>query len=120
VIAMSGAYESGDHVPRRRDCRCLLCRGASPSSGPRSHCRGHDREQNRAGNEPSPAGEIQETPCLFCRAPVRYIISFSLSVASPDAHTVESVDAVYPPSRRYVSATLFALRHSHGEGSEPG
>ena len=28
--------------------------------------------------------EIQETCCLFCRASVRYIIDFSLSVASPD------------------------------------
>ena len=27
--------------------------------------------------------EIQETPCLFCSTPVRYIIDFSLSVASP-------------------------------------
>ena len=27
--------------------------------------------------------EIQETPCLFCFTPVRYIIDFSLSVASP-------------------------------------
>jgi hypothetical protein len=27
--------------------------------------------------------EIQETPCLFCTTPVRYIIDFSLSVASP-------------------------------------
>jgi CheY-like chemotaxis protein len=27
--------------------------------------------------------EIQETPCLFCATPVRYIIDFSRSVASP-------------------------------------
>jgi CheY-like chemotaxis protein len=27
--------------------------------------------------------EIQETPCLFCTTPVRYIIDFSLSVSSP-------------------------------------
>jgi CheY-like chemotaxis protein len=27
--------------------------------------------------------EIQETPCLFCGTPVRYIIDFSLAVASP-------------------------------------
>jgi CheY-like chemotaxis protein len=27
--------------------------------------------------------EIQETPCLFCATPVRYIIDFSLAVASP-------------------------------------
>jgi CheY-like chemotaxis protein len=27
--------------------------------------------------------EIQETPCLFCTTPVRYIIDFSLAVSSP-------------------------------------
>jgi hypothetical protein len=27
--------------------------------------------------------KIQETPCLFCPNTVRYIIDFSLSVASP-------------------------------------
>jgi len=27
--------------------------------------------------------ELQETPCLFCTTPVRYIIDFSLSVSSP-------------------------------------
>ncbi len=27
--------------------------------------------------------EIQQTPCLFCATPVRYIIDFSLSVSSP-------------------------------------
>jgi CheY-like chemotaxis protein len=27
--------------------------------------------------------EIQETPCLFCTTPVRYVIDFSLSVSSP-------------------------------------
>jgi hypothetical protein len=31
--------------------------------------------------------EIQETPCLFCSTPVRYIIDFSLSVASPKQRT---------------------------------
>ena len=30
--------------------------------------------------------EIQETPCLFCATPVRYIIDFSLAVSSPNAH----------------------------------
>jgi CheY-like chemotaxis protein len=28
--------------------------------------------------------EVQETPCLFCPNTVRYIVDFSLSVASPD------------------------------------
>jgi DNA-binding response OmpR family regulator len=30
--------------------------------------------------------EIQETPCLFCDTPVRYIIDFSRAVASPKVH----------------------------------
>jgi CheY-like chemotaxis protein len=30
--------------------------------------------------------EIQETPCLFCTTPVRYIIDFSLAVRSPIHH----------------------------------
>jgi CheY-like chemotaxis protein len=30
--------------------------------------------------------EIQETPCLFCANPVRYIIDFSLAVYSPRTH----------------------------------
>ena len=29
--------------------------------------------------------EIQETPCLFCANPVRYVIDFSVDVASPKA-----------------------------------
>jgi len=33
--------------------------------------------------------EIEETPCLFCRTPVRYIIDFSLSVVSPGAAGAE-------------------------------
>jgi CheY-like chemotaxis protein len=31
--------------------------------------------------------EIQETPCLFCANPVRYIIDFSLAVSSSKAET---------------------------------
>jgi CheY-like chemotaxis protein len=35
--------------------------------------------------------EIQETPCLFCETPVRYIIDFSLEVRSPSkAQPVET------------------------------
>jgi CheY-like chemotaxis protein len=30
--------------------------------------------------------EIQETPCLFCTTPVRYIIDFSVAVSSPIAN----------------------------------
>jgi CheY-like chemotaxis protein len=31
--------------------------------------------------------EIQETPCLFCTSPVRYIIDFSVAVFSPKAQS---------------------------------
>lgn len=34
--------------------------------------------------------EIQETPCLFCTTPVRYVIDFSLAVISPKTHTPAS------------------------------
>ena len=27
--------------------------------------------------------DIQETPCLFCKSPVRYVVDFSLAVSSP-------------------------------------
>jgi len=30
--------------------------------------------------------KIQETPCLFCPNTVRYVIDFSLSIASPVPH----------------------------------
>lgn len=49
--------------------------------------------------------EIQETPCLFCRTPVRYIIDFSLSVASPNTHVAEMADAVQPVFSRSLAAT---------------
>jgi hypothetical protein len=39
--------------------------------------------------------EIQETPCLFCSVPVRYIIDFSLAVISP-AHTANSKKRAQP------------------------
>jgi hypothetical protein len=38
--------------------------------------------------------KIQETPCLFCRNTVRYIIDFSLSVASPRSEADPRVPAV--------------------------
>lgn len=41
--------------------------------------------------------EIQETPCLFCTTPVRYIIDFSLAVSSPKAGTLP--DATREQSR---------------------
>jgi CheY-like chemotaxis protein len=35
--------------------------------------------------------EVQETPCMFCPNKVRYIIDFSLSVASPNEKNPESI-----------------------------
>ena len=35
--------------------------------------------------------EIQETPCLFCATPVRYVIDFSLAVTSPKTHSPANV-----------------------------
>jgi CheY-like chemotaxis protein len=35
--------------------------------------------------------EVQETPCLFCPNTVRYIVDFSLSVASPDEKRPEGI-----------------------------
>ena len=122
VIAVSGAYETGDHVPggviadafypkgQHRPERLLLTvaellgtaavratnhqRQSAPVWIPRNgkdskgvpfivltctHCLRsfplsvlHENVQ-----------EIQETPCLFCTTPVRYIIDFSLAVRSP-------------------------------------
>jgi len=34
--------------------------------------------------------EIQETPCLFCTSPVRYIIDFSVDVFSPGKEPASS------------------------------
>jgi CheY-like chemotaxis protein len=41
--------------------------------------------------------EVQETPCLFCPNTVRYIVDFSLSVASPDKQRPQDLGS--PPQR---------------------
>lgn len=47
--------------------------------------------------------EIQETPCLFCDTPVRYIIDFSLAVHSPGRTQAAAAGRVPPrPERRPV------------------
>ena len=50
--------------------------------------------------------EIQQTPCLFCANPVRYIIDFSLSVSSP-RHDImaESKPAARVPTTSVVIKT---------------
>jgi len=43
--------------------------------------------------------EIRETPCLFCRSVVRYIIDFSLSIVSPPARERAVAMAAIAPSK---------------------
>jgi CheY-like chemotaxis protein len=122
VIAMSGAYESGDAVPGgviadafyskgRSDPQTLLHRVAELIRTHAAHAADHEREsapvwipRNGKDSHGIPyvvltcteclrsfplsvmtedLQKIQETPCLFCPNTVRYIIDFSLSVASP-------------------------------------
>ena len=129
VIAMSGAYESGDHVPGGviadafhakglNDPQDLVRTVADLMRNKTERAINHHRQsapvwipRNGKDSKGVPfivltcteclrsfpisvlhedLQEIQETPCLFCRTPVRYIIDFSLSVASP---------ATMPPSR---------------------
>src|SRR5579872_2392098 len=122
VIAMSGAYHSGDAVPGGVIADAFYSKG---QSGPEAlldmvaelirtsaeHAVDHGREsapvwipRNGKDSHGVPyvvltctdclrsfplsvvtedLQKIQETPCLFCPNTVRYIIDFSLSVASP-------------------------------------
>jgi CheY-like chemotaxis protein len=122
VVAVSGAYESGEHIPGGviadafyakgqhhpqellRMVAELICTSATQSTN-------HHRQsaplwipRNGKDSKGVPyivltcteclrsfplcvlcedVQEPQETPCLFCTTPVRYIIDFSLSVSSP-------------------------------------
>jgi CheY-like chemotaxis protein len=132
VVAISGAYESGDHVPggiiadafHAKGQICLdellgtvaeLMRTAATRSI------NHQRQSApvwipRNGKDTNgvpyivltcteclrsfpicvlreDVQEIQETPCLFCANPVRYIIDFSLAVISPKGSSAQ-VDTV--------------------------
>jgi CheY-like chemotaxis protein len=139
VIAMSGAYESGDHVPGGVIADAFYAKGLhNPQDLVRTVADLIQNKTERAMNhyrQSAPVWiprngkdskgvpfivltcteclrsfpisvlredlqEIQETPCLFCRTPVRYIIDFSLSVASPSAHEVEEADAARPTYSR--------------------
>jgi len=40
--------------------------------------------------------EIQETPCIYCATPVRYVIDFSLAVASPKIHAPAEASGSQP------------------------
>ncbi|HZI56944.1 MAG TPA: response regulator [Verrucomicrobiae bacterium] len=122
VIAMSGAYHSGDSVPGgviadafyakgQSDPETLLQMVAGLIRTYAEHAVDHEREsapvwipRNGKDSHGVPyvvltcteclrsfplsvttedLQKIQETPCLFCPNTVRYIIDFSLSVASP-------------------------------------
>ena len=146
VIAMSGAYESGDNVPGGVIADAFYAKGlhhpqelvrivADVILNKTERAMNHHRQsapvwipRNGKDSKGVPfivltcteclrsfplsilredLQEIQETPCLFCRTPVRYIIDFSLSVASPDAHSFESVDVIEPIfSRSQLSGTI--------------
>jgi CheY-like chemotaxis protein len=122
VIAVSGAYESGDHVPGgviadafyskgRHHPEELLSTVAELIRTSVASALNHHRQsapvwipRNGKDSKGVPyivltcteclrsfplsvmqegVQEIQESPCLFCASPVRYIIDFSLSVSSP-------------------------------------
>ena len=129
VIAMSGAYESGDLVPGGVIADAFYAKGLQhPQDLVRTVADLIRNKTERALNhhqQPAPVWiprngkdshgipfivltcaeclrsfplsvlredlqEIQETPCLFCGTPVRYIIDFSVSIASPGAEDAEA------------------------------
>jgi hypothetical protein len=47
--------------------------------------------------------QIQETPCLFCSNTVRYIIDFSLLIASP-LRDQDSINPVFAGDRKAVAS----------------
>src|SRR5579864_4583992 len=126
VIAMSGAYHSGDAVPGgviadafyskgRSSPEALLNTVAELIRTSAAHARDHAREsapvwipRNGKDSRGVPyvvltcteclrsfplsvltedLQKIQETPCLFCPNTVRYVVDFSLSIASPRPQT---------------------------------
>ena len=122
VIAVSGAYEFGDHVPGGIIADAFYSKGQNDPGGflrtvaelietTAVRATSHQRQpapvwipRNGKDSKGVPfivltcthclrsfplsvlhenVQEIQETPCLFCTTPVRYIIDFSLDVHSP-------------------------------------
>jgi CheY-like chemotaxis protein len=139
VIAMSGAYESGDHVPGGviadafhakglNDPQDLVRTVADLMRNKTERAINHHRQsapvwipRNGKDSKGVPfivltcteclrsfpisvlhedLQEIQETPCLFCRTPVRYVIDFSLSVASPATMRPSGANGVQPAGPR--------------------
>jgi CheY-like chemotaxis protein len=122
VVAVSGAYQSGDHVPGgviadafyakgQHDAGKFLKTIADLIETAATRTVDHNRQsapvwipRNGKDSKGVPfivltctnclrsfplsvlredVQEIQETPCLFCTTPVRYIIDFSRAVSSP-------------------------------------
>jgi len=122
VIAMSGAYHSGESVPGGVIADAFYAKGHSNPEQllhivaglirtSAAHARDHEREsapvwipRNGKDSRGIPyvvltctdclrsfplsvltedLQKIQETPCLFCPNTVRYVIDFSLAIASP-------------------------------------
>ena len=125
VIAMSGAYQSGDSVPGGVIADAFYAKGYGNPDGLLrtladlvrthvAHAVDHEREsapvwipRNGKDSHGIPyvvltctdclrsfplsvttedLQKIQETPCLFCPNTVRYVIDFSLAIASPLPH----------------------------------
>jgi CheY-like chemotaxis protein len=139
VVATSGAYESGDHVPGGVIADAFHAKGQirlkellatvadliqTATARPMNHQRKSapvwiPRNGKDTNGVPyivltcteclrsfplsvlhEDIQEIQETPCLFCANPVRYIIDFSLAVTSPKASAAQ-VGAVRSGLRRF-------------------
>jgi CheY-like chemotaxis protein len=123
VVAVSGAYESGDHVPGGVIADAFYAKGQHDKgkflktiadlleTSADTRAANHHRQsapvwipRNGKDSKGVPfivltcteclrsfplsvlredVQEIQETPCLFCTTPVRYIIDFSRAVSSP-------------------------------------
>jgi CheY-like chemotaxis protein len=138
VIASSGAYETGDHIPggiiadafyakgrqRPEELLRMVARLIEVSA---TQARHHRQESApvwipRNGKDSNgipfivltcteclrsfpqsvlqeDVQEIQEIACLFCQNPVRYVIDFSIAVASPK-----------PPQRDFDSPRLQTVR----------
>ena len=123
VIAISGAYDSGDQVPGGVIADAFYAKGhhkpeellhtmAELLSTKEARAVSHNRQSApvwipRNGKDSNGVPfivltctlclrsfplsvlrenvqEIQETPCLFCSGPVRYVIDFSIDVISPE------------------------------------
>jgi CheY-like chemotaxis protein len=129
VIAVSGAYESGDSVPGGVIADAFYAKGshhpdellrtvAELVGDTKARELAHHRKsapvwipRNGKDSKGVPfivltcteclrsfplsvlqegSQEIQETPCLFCSCPVRYIIDFSSSITSPKAYVART------------------------------